>query len=51
MTMATIRELIASEYLLIYHIETYRHGLSIKQEPLYYFALAGSKNGKVLAEF
>jgi len=46
-----IRELIFSEYLDIYHIERYRHRLSIEGEPLYYFAIAGRKNGHVPAEF
>ena len=42
-----IRELIFSEYLDVYHIERYRHRLSIEGEPLYYFAIAGRKNGDV----
>lgn len=46
-----IRELIFSEYLDIYHIERYRHRLSIEGEPLYYFAVAGRKNADVPAEF
>ena len=46
-----IRELIFSEYLKIYHIERYRHRLSIEGEPLYYFAIAGRKNADVLSEF
>ena len=46
-----IRELILSEYLDIYHIERYRHRLSIEGEPLYYFAIAGRKNGDVPAKF
>lgn len=46
-----IRELIFSEYLEVYHIERYRHRLSIDGEPLYYFALACRKNADVPAEF
>jgi SAM-dependent methyltransferase len=46
-----IRELIFSEYIDIYHIERYRHRLSIEGEPLYYFALAGRKNGHVSTAF
>jgi hypothetical protein len=46
-----IRELIFSEYLDVYHIERYRHRLSIDGEPLYYFAIAGRKNADVPDEF
>lgn len=46
-----IRELIFSEYLDVYHIERYRHRLSIEGEPLFYFAIAGRKNGDVPADF
>lgn len=46
-----IRELIFSEYLHIYHIERYKHRLSIEGEPLYYFAIAGRKNADVPSEF
>lgn len=46
-----IRELIFSEYLDVYHIERYRHRLSIEGEPLYYFAIAGRKNADVALEF
>ncbi len=46
-----IRELIFSEYLAVYHIERYRHRLSIEGEPLYYFAIAGRKNADVAPEF
>jgi SAM-dependent methyltransferase len=46
-----MRELIFSEYLDIYHIERYRHRLSIDGEPLYYFAIAGRKNADVTDEF
>lgn len=46
-----IRELIMSEYLDVYHIERYRHRLSIEGEPLYYFAIAGRKNADVPNQF
>lgn len=46
-----IRELIFSKYLDVYHIERYRHRLSIDGEPLYYFAIAGRKNADVPSEF
>lgn len=45
------RELIFSEFLDVYHIERYRHRLSIEGEPLYYFAIAGRKNSDVPEEF
>lgn len=46
-----IRELIFSEYLDIYYIERYRHRLSMEGEPLYYFAISGSKNADVPLSF
>lgn len=46
-----MRELIFSEYLDIYHIERYRHRLSIDGEPLFYFSIAGRKNADVSDEF
>jgi hypothetical protein len=46
-----IRELIFSKYLDVYHIERYRHRLSIEGEPLYYFAISGRKNADVPYEF
>lgn len=42
-----MRELIFSEYLDLYHLERYRHRYSIEGEPLYYFAIAGRKNGDI----
>jgi len=48
---ATIRELIFSEYLDLYHLERYRHRLSIEGEPLYYFAIAGRKNADIPQDF
>lgn len=46
-----IRELIFSEFLDLYYLERYRHRLSIVGEPLYYFALAGRKNGGIPQDF
>ena len=46
-----IRELIFSEFIHVYHIERYRHRLSIEGEPLYYYAIAGRKNMDVSQEF
>ena len=46
-----IRELIFSEYLDVYHIERYRHRLSIDGKPLYYFAIAGRKVADVPDQF
>ena len=46
-----IRELIFSKYLDVYHIERYRHRLSVEGKPLYYFAIAGRKNADVPDEF
>jgi ubiquinone/menaquinone biosynthesis C-methylase UbiE len=43
----TIRELILSEYLDIYHLERYRHRLSMEGEALPYFAVAGRKNADI----
>jgi len=42
-----IRELIFSKYLDIYHLERYRHRLSMEGEPLYYYAIAGKKNADI----
>ncbi len=47
----TIRELIFSEYLDLYHLVRYRHRLSIEGAPLFYFAIAGRKNGDLTEEF
>ena len=38
-----IRDMIFSKYLDIYHLERYRHRLSIDGEPLYYYAIAARK--------
>jgi SAM-dependent methyltransferase len=46
-----IRELIFSEYLDLYHLERYRHRLSIEGNPLYYFAVAAKKLGDVPTEW
>ena len=42
-----VRNLILSEYLDIYHMERYRHRLSIDGQPLYYFGVACRKNGAI----
>ena len=47
----TIRELIFSEYLDLFILERYRHRFSIEGEPLYYFAIAGWKNGDIPTDF
>jgi len=46
-----MRELIFSEYLDLYHLERYRHRYSMEGEPLYYFAIAGRKNGDIPPDF
>lgn len=46
-----IRELIFSKYLDIYHLERYRHRLSIEGEPLYYYAIAARKYWDIPEEF
>ncbi len=46
-----IRELIFSEYLDLYHLERYRHRLSIEGNPLYYFAVAAKKIADVPVEW
>jgi hypothetical protein len=46
-----IRELIFSKYLDIYHIERYRHRLSIDGQPLYYFAVVARKKADISPEF
>ncbi len=42
-----IRELIFSKYMDMYHLERYRHRLSIEGEPLYYYAIAARKNADI----
>lgn len=44
---ALVRELLFSDYLDIDRLERYRHRFSIEGEPLYYYALAGRKHGRV----
>jgi SAM-dependent methyltransferase len=46
-----LRELIFSQYLDVYHLERYRHRLSIDGEPLFYFAISGRKNADVPDDF
>ena len=45
-----IRELIFSKYMDMYHLERYRHRLSIEGEPLYYYAIAARKNADIPEE-
>ena len=45
-----IKTLILSEYLDIYHMERYRHRLSIDGQPLYYFGVACRKAGSIPKE-
>ncbi len=47
----SLRELIFSKYLDVYHLERYRHRLSIDGEPLFYFAISGRKNADVPGDF
>jgi len=46
-----VRELIFSKYLDVYHIERYRHRLSIDGQPLHYYAVVGIKNADISPEF
>lgn len=46
-----IRELMFSNYLKLYHLERYRHRLSVDGKPLYYYAFGGRKRGNVTSEF
>lgn len=46
-----MRELIFSKYLDLYHLERYRHRLSIEGKPLYYFAISGRKNADIPPDF
>jgi hypothetical protein len=46
-----IRELISSKYLDLYHLQRYRHRLSLEGKPLYYFALGGKKIDHVSPSF
>ncbi|MCA9044783.1 MAG: class I SAM-dependent methyltransferase [Planctomycetaceae bacterium] len=46
-----IRELIFSEYLDIYHLEKYRHRLSMEGTPLYYYVLVAQKTAEIPDDF
>jgi len=46
-----IRELIFSEYLDLFHLEKYRHRLSMEGTPLFYFALVAQKTAEIPADF
>ncbi len=45
------RELIFSEYLDLFHLEKYRHRLSMEGMPLYYFALVARKTADIPDDF
>jgi predicted TPR repeat methyltransferase len=45
-----IRELMFSSYLKIYHLERYRHRLSVDGKPIYYYAVGGKKRSNVPQE-
>lgn len=46
-----IRELIFSEYLDVYHLQRYRHRLSMEGLPIFYFALVARKSADIPADF
>lgn len=46
-----IRELVFSEYLEIYHLELYRHRLSMEGTRLFYYALVGRLTGSIPEDF
>jgi len=46
-----MKNLILTEHLDIYHMARYQHRLSLDGRPLYYFALAGKKNGSIPSNF
>jgi len=45
-----IRSLILSDFFEVFHLEKYRHRLSMEGTPLYYFALVGRKKSDVPLE-
>ncbi|TWT50863.1 hypothetical protein Pla22_36060 [Rubripirellula amarantea] len=46
-----VRELIFSKYLDIYHLELYRHRLSMEGTQLFYYALVGRMTASIPADF
>lgn len=46
-----IRELIFSEYLDVYHLELYRHRLSMEGTELFYYALVGRMTASIPEDF
>ncbi|MEX0899874.1 MAG: class I SAM-dependent methyltransferase [Gammaproteobacteria bacterium] len=46
-----VREMIFSNYLDMYHLQRYRHRLSMEGIPLYYFAIGGRKRADVPSSF
>jgi hypothetical protein len=45
-----VRDLLFTNYLELYHLERYRHRLSLEGVPLYYYAIAGRKKADIPAE-
>jgi hypothetical protein len=46
-----VRELIFSKYLDIYHLELYRHRLSMEGKQLFYYALVGRMTASIPESF
>lgn len=46
-----IRQLIWSEYIDLFHLEKYRHRLSMEGVPLYYYALVARKTAEIPDDF
>jgi len=46
-----VRELIFSKYLDIYHLELYRHRLSMEGTQLFYYALVGRMTASIPQNF
>jgi len=46
-----VRELIFSKYLDIYHLERYRHRLSMEGTQLFYYALVGRLTASIPDDF
>jgi hypothetical protein len=46
-----VRELIFSQYLDIYHLELYRHRLSMEGTQLFYYALIGRMTSSIPDDF
>ena len=46
-----VRELIFSKYLDVYHLELYRHRLSMEGSQLFYYALVGRMTASIPEDF